>query len=104
MKAWNTQECICKLVAVAFGNESLDRKALNDAVCRADDELKELSKLSSFREPKKVEFKDCEVINGGLIFTVNEPECPVCSESVELGMRYCASCGQALDWSEANDN
>lgn len=26
--------------------------------------------------------------------------CPVCHQEVQLGMKYCMNCGQALDWSD----
>lgn len=103
MKSPKTEECICELVAVAFGNKERNNKSLDDAVRNAHHEIDIICRMASFRELKKVDYKDSEVINGGLIFTVTEPICPVCSESVEPEMRYCASCGQALDWSESDE-
>ena len=26
--------------------------------------------------------------------------CPVCQQEVQLGMKYCMNCGQALEWSD----
>lgn len=66
------------------------------------DRLQELVDKATPKKVKIIYDDDWDEFGNRMIF---EERCPICNEDIgDVGGAYCHSCGQALDWSDEDDD
>lgn len=82
------------------------RKALGQSEHRslwhfeqAIDEINKLLDILIPEKPKGIYNENKSMKNDPLYEQALIGQCPNCNKEVQVGMKYCMECGQALDWS-----